>query len=121
MAKRPEWRHIVVLWSVRTETSIVVSFRFLHNCPDCFWSYHQGHEWQQVSCVTKATRVRVCEKLSLTHVKIPDNYVGSKLIGLGEPPVKSCKAVLAAGGGECWFATIFHLLVGKKSGKNSGF
>ena len=54
-------------------------------------------------------------------MKIPDNYLGSKFIGLGEPPVKSCKSVLAAGGGECWFATIFYLFVGKKSGKNSVF
>ena len=97
---------------------VVANFSFLHNCPDCFWSFHQGHAWQQVACVKKATRLRLCEKLGFTHIGIPDDYCGSKVVGLGEPAEKNCKAILATGGGECWFSTIFYLLVGKKSGKN---
>ena len=92
------------------------SFRFLHNCPECFWAYHKGCEWQQAVCVSKATRLRLCKKLGLTHVKVPDDYVGERTVGLGEPSQMSCKAILASGGGECWFSSIYYLLVGRKIG-----
>ena len=100
---------------------VFVNFNFLYNCPDCFWSYHQGHAWQPISCVKKATPLRLCIKFGITHISITDDYCGSKVIGLGEPPEKSCKAILAAGGAECWFYIIFYLLVGKTNGKNECF
>ena len=41
------------------------------------------------------------------------------VFGLGEPPVASCKAILAQGGGKCWASSVFYLLTGKKSGKRT--
>ena len=65
------------------------------------------------------TRLRLCSKLGLTHVRVPDDYSGSQIVGLGEPPEMGCKSELALGSGLCWFSTIYYLLVGKKSGKSN--
>ena len=92
-----------------------MSFTYIYNCPECFWRYHQGDEWQQSICVSKKTRIRLCSELGLTHVRVPDDYTGSQIVGLGEPPEMGCKSELALGSGLCWFSTIYNLLVGKKA------
>ena len=59
------------------------------------------------------TRIRLCSKLGLTHVRVPDDYTGSQIVGLGEPPEVGCKSELALGSRLSWFSTIYYLLVGK--------
>ena len=61
------------------------------------------------------TRIRLCKKLGLTHVRVPNDCTGSKIVGLGEPPEMGCKSEMALGSGLCWFSTIYYLLVGRKA------
>ena len=95
---------------------ICVLPRFLHNCPMCFWTFHQGHSWEQACGVLEKVRKEYCTRLSLVHVRVPDNCGDEGLVGLGEPEVMSCASNLAEGGGKCWFSALFYLLVGKKCG-----
>ena len=94
------------------------AFRYLHDCPECFWAMQEGFRWERACAVPPCVREKTCEKLGLKFQSIKDNYFGSRTFGLGEPAEVSCKAVLAQGGGKCWASSVFYLLTGKKSGKN---
>ena len=93
----------------------------MHNCPKCFWAFHQGHNWEQATSVAAEKRIKLCGQLGWKHVLVPDDYQGGRLLGLGAPSELPCKAVKALGGGLCWFSTMFYLLVGQKSGKANEF
>ena len=88
----------------------------MYNCPQCFWSLHQGHGWEQAISVAAAKRMHICQQVGIEHIKIPDKYQGVKKLGLGRPSNIDCKSVLAQGGGACWFSSLFYPLVGQKSG-----
>ena len=62
----------------------------------------------------KTKCLSVCEQFRFTSSRVPDNCEGAKLVGLGEPETATCKSIRADGGGQCWFATVFYLLTGKK-------
>ena len=91
-------------------------FRFLHDCPECFWTRHEGYRWERAASVSIMERQDACKRFALTWEKLQDGPEGGGLVGLGEPPVASCKSVFAQGGGKCWASSIFFLLTGKKSG-----
>ena len=71
----------------------------MHNCPKCFWAFHQGHNWEQATSVAAEKRIKLCGQLGWKHVLVPDDYQGGRLLGLGAPSELPCKAVKALGGG----------------------
>ena len=94
-------------------------FRFLRDCPECFWAFQEGHRWERAVSVKAKRREEICLKWGLKFKDVPDMYEGERIIGLGEPPMATCKAVLAQGGGKCWVSSLFFLLTGRKSGKTT--
>ena len=90
--------------------------RYLHDCPQCFWSLHAGSRWEKATSVSEAARKKLCASLGLKFVKIADDCHGNNSVGLGEPELAGCRSIFAEGAGKCWVSSLFFLLTGKRSG-----
>ena len=85
--------------------SMRACYRYIHDCDECFWVFHQGYHWEQATALSKQRRQILCQKLNLVHVSVQDEYFGG-LFGVGQPEHKNRSSNLAEGGGKCWFSTI---------------
>ena len=95
-------------------------FRYLHNYPKCFWTLHKSNDWERASGVPRETRLEICGRFGLTSHKVVEGDNCGCMVNLVESEAVPAKAVLAEGGGKCWFPNVY-LLTGKKSGKYSKF
>ena len=84
---------------------------------DCenFWAFHERYQLEKASPVPEQYRRHICSRLGVQHVKAPDAEYSGKPIWLEHFEKRGCNAVLAEGGGKCWFSAIWFPLVGKKS------
>ena len=96
--------------------SFLFFYRYLHDCPQCFWKYQKGYRWQKAVSVAPEVRKETCLKFGLKFHQVKDEYRGLGVLSLGEPKEMSCKSILAEGGGKCWVSSVFYLLTGRKSG-----
>ena len=93
--------------------------RFLYNWPQCFWRFHQGHAHESASKLSKEKRKELCSLLGWKWEKLSDAQGRNEndVLSVGEPTEAKCVAILAEGGGFCWFSSIYYLPVGGKRGK----
>ena len=64
--------------------------------------------------MARRERQKACEKIGLVWQKLTDEPENGAVIGLGEPPMATCKSILAQGGGKRWASSVYYLLTGKK-------
>ena len=96
-----------------------VVFSYLRNCQVCFIEETKKVK-QLYRCVPYAKRFELCERFGYTcqWTEFGSKRVGDTEIELSEPARKPAKGTLAEVGGECFFSSIYYLLVGKKSGNH---
>ena len=71
----------------------------MHNCPHCFGTFHQGHNWDHETSVAPEIG-NVCAQLGRKHAEVPNECQGGRLLGLRTPNDSPCEAVKALGGGS---------------------
>ena len=89
----------------------------MHDCSKCFWTFHEGNQWEQATVMSETKRKELCLQLQLQDYGNRTNRKCGGIVGLGQPAATTCQSKLAEGGGKCWFSSEFYLLNGRKSGK----
>ena len=57
-------------------------------------------------CLSKTTRIHLCDKLGPVYERRHDDYIGTRIVRLGEHAEMGCKSVLELGGGGVGFPEI---------------
>ena len=92
--------------------------RFLHNCQTCYFESEEGKRTQWYLPVSLKRRIELCEKFGFTCIwePISGRETTTSAMVLDAPKRKEPLGELAEVGGECFFSSIYYLLVGRKSG-----
>ena len=93
--------------------------RFIRNCETCYFQDIAGKR-QRYVLVSVERRKELCKQFNYTCYW-EEGQSGRQSRGSGEldsPKKKQAVGRLAEVGGECWFSSIYYLIVGRKSGKN---
>ena len=71
----------------------------MHDCSKCFWTFHEGNQWEQPTVMSETKRKELCIHLRLQDYGNRTNRKCGGIVGLGQPAAMTCQSKLAEGGG----------------------